>query len=158
MAEEKQTTDYRSMALGDPEEPGAAPIATTWIKANEQAVAEATKPETIAACVATKAAAAKLLALAKTGYQTDALAALQMSAATQYVMASPAREKERRIWTEALIDAATKAHEVQLIMFYVDLFRWCGYPDQLDAMVSGANHVNDLHLEKFLRQLGREVR
>ena len=158
MEEQKQTTDYRKMALGEPDEPGAAPLCTRWHAAHRDEVASATAEAALAAFVASPEAARGLLARAKGGYQTDPLDAIRIASVTQYVMASPSRAAARRLWTEALMAAGEAAKDESLVLFLVDQFRWCGFAEQADEAAGRFNRVNSIAVNGLVAQLRRELR
>ncbi|MBR3222309.1 MAG: hypothetical protein IKF72_08785 [Kiritimatiellae bacterium] len=79
-------------------------MAYEWQRENPQAVADATKPEVLAAFVTSDEAADALLAKIGTSYDGDPLALTQIAAVTQFVMCpkcqkAPAR---RKVWVAAL--------------------------------------------------------
>ena len=93
------------------------PMAVEWQNANDKAIAEATKPEALAAYVADEAAAQALCAkVAKGPYLADALDLTVVAAVSQYVVApeegcpflrmlafwKQSRCSARKIWTNAL--------------------------------------------------------
>ena len=79
-------------------------MAYEWQRENQKAVADATRPEALAAFVSSGEAADALLAKIGTSYDGDPLALTQIAAVTQLVMCPGCREapKRRRVWVSAL--------------------------------------------------------
>ena len=112
------------------------PSAVDWQHKENAKLAEATKPEALAKFVKDAAAADALLAQVKTAYATDAMVATQIAAITQLVM-TPKCEKAkacRKVWTTALLKAATTSTEQYRTMFFLEQLRWCATKDQNDAI------------------------
>ena len=103
--------------------------AVDWSKANDAALKVATSEASLAACVATPAAAKTLLAQVKGPYATSPIAACQIAAVSQYVM-RPGRDAQRRIWTAALGAQAKGTKDAYVRKFCLDQLRWCGYQPQ----------------------------
>jgi len=79
-------------------------MAYEWQRKNPQAVVEATKPEALAAFVASDAAADALLAKIGTSYDGDPIVLTQIAAVTQFVMCPkcPKAKAGRPVWVAAL--------------------------------------------------------
>ncbi len=75
----------------------------------------------------------KLLAEVKTGGVSDPVALTRIAALTQYVM-RPAGATARKGYTDALLTAAQRATEADVTCFFLDQLRWCGLPQQADAI------------------------
>ena len=102
-------------------------MAYEWQQKNQQAVAAATKPETLAAFVASDAAADALLARIGTSYDGDPLVLTQISAVTQLVMnpkcgKAPAR---RGVWVAALKRARSATDDGYVRTFCDQQLRIC---------------------------------
>ena len=108
--------------------PTDAPISSTWQAKNRAALDAATKYEVLAAFVKDEASASSLLSEVKSGFQTDAVKALQIAAVTQYVM-RPGKAG-RELWAGQLLAFAAKADKNDVKMFYLDQLRWCGLKAQ----------------------------
>ena len=103
------------------------PMAYEWQTANAAAVAAATTPEALAAFVADKAAADKLLAQLKGAYATDPLVATQIAAVTQLVMTPgcPKAAAARPIWVAALEQAKAATTDAYVRTFCDQQLRLC---------------------------------
>lgn len=90
---------------------------------------------------------AALFAEIKTGGTSDALASTRIAALTQYVM-MPGRNAVRTLYAEALLAAAQRATEADVVCFFLNQLRWCGLPHQAAAIkafeTSTATGVADL--------------
>ena len=105
------------------------PMAVEWHNQNAAALDAAVKDDVLAAFVKDDASAKALLAQVKDAYQTDAKAAIQIAAVTQWVMAKPdARKDARMTWTKALMATAENAKCDYVKLFCLDQVRWCGCP------------------------------
>lgn len=104
-----------------------APTGVDWHSKNGKALAEAVKPEVLAAIAKDAAKADALCAAVKPAYFTDPLKAHQIGAVTQYVML-PANVgcKCRKTWAAALIKAGKAATDDYVRTFFLDQLRWCG--------------------------------
>lgn len=105
----------------------AIPTAVEWQNANDAALKEAVKPETLARFVASDAAADELLAEVKEAYAGDPVKLTQIAAVTQLVMTPgcPRAPACRRLWVAALERALAKAPDEYRKAFYRDQLRWC---------------------------------
>ena len=123
---------YNDMKPGETSE--TAPTAVVWQNANDQALAEATSGETLAALAATPSSARVLLAKLRGAYDTDPMVMMQIGALSQWVMESgtplafwkPSRAAARKIWVKALIETAETAVDSYIKMVCLDQLRWCG--------------------------------
>jgi len=105
------------------------PLGSYWQQDNKAKIAEATKVETLAAFVATPAAADALLAKVGPAYTTDPVVLTQIGAVTQLVMC-PKCDKapaSRKVWVAALERALKNAKDDYRKAFYADQLRWCGF-------------------------------
>ena len=76
-----------------------------------------------------------LFAQIKTAGASDALASTRIAALTQYVM-RPGRGAERTAYADALLAAAQRAADADVICFFLNQLRWCGQARQADALRS----------------------
>lgn len=74
-----------------------------------------------------------LLAEVKTGYASDPVALTRIAALTQYVM-RPDGASGRTAYAGALLAAAQRAGDADIICFFLDQLRWCGMPQQAAAI------------------------
>ena len=74
-----------------------------------------------------------LLAEVKTGYASDPVALTRIAALTQYVM-RPAGTSSRAVYAGALLAAAQRTGDADVICFFLDQLRWCGMPQQAAAI------------------------
>ena len=102
-------------------------MAYEWQRANPKAVEEATRPETLAAFVASPAAADALLAKIGTSYDGDPIALTQIAAVTQLVMCPkcPKAPACRKVWVAALQRARAKATDGYVRTFCDQQLRIC---------------------------------
>ena len=75
----------------------------------------------------------RLFAEYKTGGVSDPLACTRIAALTQYVM-RPAGKSMRKVYADALLAAALRATDADVICFFLDQLRWCGLPRQAEAI------------------------
>jgi len=102
-------------------------MAYEWQRQNPQAVADATKPEVLAAFVKDAAAADALLAKIGTSYDGDPIALTRIAAVTQLVMC-PTCEKAkaaRPLWVAALERARAKTDDGYVRTFCDQQLRLC---------------------------------
>ncbi len=76
---------------------------------------------------------ATIFAEVKTDGSSDALAATRIAALTQYVM-RPQGASARKAYADALLAAAQSAKEADVTCFFLYQLRWCGLPQQADAI------------------------
>ena len=102
-------------------------MAYEWQQKNQQAVAAATKPETLAAFVASDAAADALLAKIGTSYDGDPVALTQIAAVTQFVMCPkcPKAPARRAVWAAALRRARAATDDGYVRTFCDQQLRVC---------------------------------
>ncbi|HRR33906.1 MAG TPA: discoidin domain-containing protein [Kiritimatiellia bacterium] len=74
-----------------------------------------------------------LFAEVKTGYASDPVALTRIAALTQYIM-RPAGAAHRATYANALLAAAQRAGDADVICFFLDQLRWCGLPQQAAAI------------------------
>jgi hypothetical protein len=75
----------------------------------------------------------KLFAEIKTGGASDPVASTRIAALSQCVM-RPEGAKSRKAYADALLSAAQKATEADVTCFFLNQLRWCGLPQQADAL------------------------
>lgn len=75
----------------------------------------------------------KLFADIKTGGASDALSSTRIAALTQFVM-RPAGTASRKPYSDALLAAAQRATDADVVSFFIYQLRWCGLPQQADAL------------------------
>jgi len=128
--------------------PADAPTSEKWQLENKAKLAEATKPEVLAAFVKDEASAAALLAEVKPEYKTCPVKAFQIAAVTQYVMEDRGgcpflcalafwnwfADSEREIWAKQLLAFAERAEKNDVKMYFLDQLRWCGYKCQAEKV------------------------
>lgn len=113
------------------------PMAIEWHLNDRAAIDKATAPKTLKAILDDKCKVKLLLAEVKPGYNTPVMAAAQIAAISQYVMAgdnaaawwkfwADDRTQERKLWTMALLTAAAEAKDDYVTEYYLDQLRWCG--------------------------------
>ncbi len=103
------------------------PMAVEWHNQNAAALDAAVKDDVLAAFVKDDESALALLDQVKDGYKTDAKAAIQIAAVTQWVMAkSEARKAQRMTWVKALMLEAEETRCDYVKLFCLDQIRWCG--------------------------------
>jgi len=117
---------YDSYSKAMASDPGR-PTAFEWQNANKAAVAEATRPERLAAFTESPAAADALLAKIGTSYTGDPVALTQISAVTQFVMTPgrPGAAARRAIWVAALERARDGATDGYVKTFCAQQLRLC---------------------------------
>lgn len=112
------------------------PMAIEWHLNDRAAIDKATAPETLKAILDDECKVKSLLAEVKPGYNTPVMAAAQIAAISQYVMAgdnaawwkfwADDRTQERKLWAKALLTAAAEAKDDYVTEYYLDQLRWCG--------------------------------
>jgi hypothetical protein len=75
----------------------------------------------------------KLFAEVKTGGVSDPLAVTRIAALTQFVMRREGAQS-RTAYADALLAAAKRAPEGDVACFFLDQLRWCGLPQQANAL------------------------
>ena len=102
-------------------------MAYEWQQQNPKAVADATKPEVLAAFVKDGAAADALLAKIGTSYEGDPIALTQIAAVTQLVMCPkcPKAPASRKVWVAALERARAKTDDGYVRTFCDQQLRLC---------------------------------
>ena len=138
-------TNYEKLGnIADETDDNVAPISSAWQKEHAAELAAATAPEAIAAYVASREAADRLLDGVKTAYETDPLVAFRIAEVARYVMTEPetswykfwgsSRRAERELWTNALLDRARWTSDEYVKIFCIEQLRWCAFPEQADAV------------------------
>ena len=147
------------------------PMAVEWQNANDAAVKAATAPEALEAHLKDAAAAKALLGKVKGAYATDPITLTVVAAVTQRVMRPDDcgwlcavgralafwRTDERDIWTEALLDTATKSSDSYVQMFCLDQLRWCGFAKQAEAVRTFGDAARDKAVKDFAAWVAREL-
>ena len=146
---------------------GVAPISSIWQKENAAALAKATAPEAVAACVADEASARALLAKVKTAYETDPVTAYQIAEVTHWVMVDSDaawyefwrehRGDRRRLWAEALLRTAEKAADEYVQIFCLDQLRWCGCKCGAKCLAAFAEGEKSKAVKDFAAWVAREL-
>lgn len=118
-------------------------IAAATVSAQDTAAQWAGKQQTALAAISDAAFAGllkqgapaldALFAEVKTGYASDPVALTRIAALTQYVM-RPAGASGRPAYAGALLTAAQRAGDADVICFFLDQLRWCGMPQQATAI------------------------
>jgi len=110
------------------------PTAVVWSSQNDEAIAAATSDDVLAEFVDCDEAAAALLAKLRGAYATDPIAATQIAAVSQWVMApdpcwlcfwKPSRSAGRKVWVKALLARAEGSGDMYIKTFCLDQLRWC---------------------------------
>lgn len=111
-------------------------MAIEWHLNDRAAIDKATAPEALKAILDDECKVKSLLAEVKPGYNTPVMAAAQIAAISQYVMAgdnaawwkfwADDRTQERKLWAKALLTAAAEAKDDYVTEYYLDQLRWCG--------------------------------
>lgn len=111
----------------------AQETAAQWAEKNKDALA--TISDTTLAETARQGAPAfaTLFAEIKTGGASDPVASARIAALSQYVM-RPSGTSARKAYADALLDAAQRATEADVICFFLNQLRWCGLPQQAGAI------------------------
>lgn len=102
-------------------------MAYEWQQKDPKAIAEATKPEVLAAFVKSDAAADALLAKIGTSYDGDPIVLTQIAAVTQLVMCPkcPKAPACRKVWVAALERARAQAEDGYVRTFCDQQLRLC---------------------------------
>ncbi|MBO7684544.1 MAG: hypothetical protein J6T51_07455 [Kiritimatiellae bacterium] len=102
-------------------------MAYEWQRKNPKAVEDATKPEVLAAFVASPGAADALLAKIGTAYDGDPVALTQIAAVTQLVMCPkcPKAPARREVWVAALERARAATDDGYVRTFCDQQLRLC---------------------------------
>jgi len=77
-----------------------------------------------------------LFAQIKTGGDADAVASITIAALSQFVMKTDTPKATRKVYADALLAAAQKAKDADVVCFYLDQLRWCGMPEQARAITA----------------------
>lgn len=114
-------------------------MAVEWNNAKKTEIASATREEVLVGFTKDAAAATGLLAKIRGAYETDPMAAVQISAVTQWVMTEDPcflffwadfPSDGRKVWAKALMAKLKSASDDYVKAFVLDQLRWCGYPCQ----------------------------
>lgn len=151
------STDYRKMALPEPEEEGAAPLGTKWHKDNSEKLALAVSGKAIAEILSSREKVDALLSSVKGAYLTDPMKAHVISAVTRHVM-TPANCAKRNMWVQALLSAASAADDDYIAIFCLDQIRWCGFERDVKAVEEIQAKAKSEMLVSFCCRVIRELR
>lgn len=136
-----------------------APMAVEWQKDMGEALDRETSPKTLAKLVESDADMSALLAKVAPNYATDPMAATQIAAISQLAM-SPNCQKApalRARWTAALLNAAAKADDDYVKMYFLDQLRWCGRPEDA-ATVKSIGDKSSKPVADFAALVARELK
>ena len=115
----------------------AQKTAAQWANENAPALKAAVEPAALAALVKQgQPAYDALFAQIKTGGEADAVASVTIAALSQFVMKTDTPKATRKAYADALLAAAQKAKEADVVCFYLDQLRWCGMPEQARAITA----------------------
>ena len=172
-AKEKKYVDPNEFASYSPGTASKAgdPSAAEWQKANEAAIKAATSPEALKEHLKDAAAAKALLAKVKGAYASAPMVLTVAAAISQHVMQPDDcgwlcaigrtlafwRTDERDVWTEALLDTATKSSDVYVQMFCLDQLRWCGLAKQAAAVRTFGEVASDKAVKDFAAWVAHEM-
>ena len=143
-----------------------SPMAVEWHNANRSALETATTPDAIAALVKDGASAKALLDRLGKAYATDPMVAVQVAAASQYVMADEPScwkfwtwfcDSPRKVWTKALLEAAASADDTYVAEFCVDQLRWCAYPCQAAELCAIGRKAKCKAVKQMVRMAVSEI-
>jgi hypothetical protein len=172
-AKEKKYVDPNEFASYGPGTASKAgdPSAVEWQKANDAAIKAATTPEALKAHLKDAAAAKALLAKVKWAYASDPMVLTVAAAVSQHVMQPDDcgwlcaigrtlafwRTDERDVWTEALLDTATKSSDVYVQMFCLEQLLWCVLAKQSAAVRTFGEVASDKAVKDFAAWVAREL-
>ena len=132
--------NYSAGTSSDASDPSAA----IWHGTARAAIAEETSDSKLAEIACCPERAKSLLAMVKPAYATDPMVATKIAAVSQYVMREGDyswwefwtwfSDSPRSVWTAALLDAAKSATDSYVAEFMLEQMRWCGMPDQAEAV------------------------
>jgi len=115
----------------------AQKTAAQWANENAPALESAVDPTALAELVKKgQPAYDALFAQIKTGGEADAIASVTVAALSQFVMKTDTPKPARKAFADALLAAAQKAKEADVVCFYLDQLRWCGLPEQARAITA----------------------
>lgn len=150
-------TDYRKMALPEPEEKGAAPLGTKWHLDNLDELKRATSDKAIADILSSREKTDELLSNVKGAYLTDPMKAHVISAVTRHVML-PSNASKRKMWADALLSASSSAKDDYVAMFCLDQIRWCGCECNVKAVEEIMAKTKSKMLRSFCQRVVRELK
>lgn len=135
------------------------PLTVNWQDAHKDLVAEATRPEALAAFLKSDAAAAELLAGVKEAYRTEPIVMIRIAAVSQLVMCprSSVAPSGRATWTAALLAAAREAPDAYRAMLFLDQLRWCGRAEDAAAVREIGKASGHRAVEEFAEQVAKEI-
>lgn len=111
----------------------AQETAAQWAEKNKEALATINDASLADLFKQGAPALEKLFAEVKTGGASDPVASTRIAALTQFVM-RPDGAASRKVYTDALLAAAQKAADADVVCFFLNQLRWCGLPQQADAI------------------------
>jgi len=140
-----------------------AQSAVDWQNKNDAALKAATDDATLAAFVASDAAAKELLAKIKPAYATDPLVASQIGAVSQWVMKKDAtadgpHAAGRKVWVKALCETIRSATDDYVKTFCLDQVRWCGCSCSAKCIDEIAAQEKSKPVKDFAVWVARELR
>ena len=97
-----------------------------------------------------------LLAEVKTGYASDPVALTRIAALTQYVM-RPDGASGRTAYAGALLAAAQRAGDADIICFFLDQLRWCGRKEDVPCVRAIGEKASDPAVRDFAFLVAREL-
>ena len=142
------------------------PMAVEWHNDNRALLDAETSDEKIASFVEDAESARALLAKVLPAYATDPLVAIQIAAASQYVMRDEPSwwqfwslfgTSSREVWTKALLEAAANAPDSYCAEYFLDQLRWCGYPEQAADVLAIGKASKCKAVKKFARMVADEL-
>ncbi len=108
--------------------------AAVWSEKNNAALAEITGASLTETLQQGAPAVQALLKAVKTGGTSDPVAVTRIAAMTQHVMRKGSPTQQRKTYATALLQAAENAADADVVCFFLDQLRWCGMPEQADAI------------------------
>lgn len=111
----------------------AQETAAQWAEKNKDALATINDASLAGLLKQGAPALEKLFAEVKTGGASDPVASTRIAALTQFVM-RPEGASARKAYADALLASAQKAADADVVCFFLYQLRWCGLPQQADAV------------------------
>ena len=142
------------------------PSLADWHNANRAAIEAETSEAKLAEFASSAESAKALLAKVKPAYATCPMVAVQIAAVSQYVMgADPSwwefwkwfSDTPREVWTAALLDAAASAPDTYRAESFLDQLRWCGFPEQAEAVRAIGKNAKCKALRQFAKMVADEL-
>ena len=111
----------------------AEETAAQWADKNKDTLATITDATLTATLEQGAPALGKLFGEIKTAGASDSVASVRIAALSQFVM-RPEGAKHREAYTDALLAAAQRPSEEDVVCFFLSQLRWCGLPEQANAI------------------------